>query len=134
MTIIPRMKLRIKENSIRLRLTQGEVNRLAETGCVEETIDFGTRSGGRFVYALRIDNHKQEVCSSSERDRIIVFIPETLARNWIETEQVGIDAEQQIENGRSLRLTVEKDFACLHPRQGEDETDSFPNPLTDKNC
>jgi hypothetical protein len=31
-----------------------------------------------------------------------------------------------------LRILVEKDFACLAPREGEDESDMFPNPLSGK--
>jgi hypothetical protein len=27
-----------------------------------------------------------------------------------------------------LRIVVEKDFACLTAREGEDESDNFPNP------
>jgi hypothetical protein len=29
---------------------------------------------------------------------------------------------------------VEKDFACLAPREGEDESDNFENPTVDKTC
>jgi hypothetical protein len=28
----------------------------------------------------------------------------------------------------SLQILVEKDFACLTPRKGEDDGDAFPNP------
>jgi hypothetical protein len=27
-----------------------------------------------------------------------------------------------------LKILVEKDFACLAPREGEDESDMFPHP------
>jgi hypothetical protein len=34
------MKLRFHANTLRLRLSQSEVARLAETGCVEATVTF----------------------------------------------------------------------------------------------
>ena len=36
------MKLRLQGNSVRLRLTRSEVERLREIGLVEELVDFGT--------------------------------------------------------------------------------------------
>ena len=44
------MKLRLQSNSVRLRLTRSEVERLRDTGLVEESVDFG---GGE-VLAYRL--------------------------------------------------------------------------------
>ncbi|HNY40926.1 MAG TPA: hypothetical protein PKJ41_11040, partial [Bryobacteraceae bacterium] len=44
------MKLRVKGNSLRLRLTRPEVVRLREDGLVEESADFG--AGATFVYRV----------------------------------------------------------------------------------
>ncbi|MGH8167708.1 MAG: DUF7009 family protein [Woeseiaceae bacterium] len=35
-------------------------------------------------------------------------------------------------DGDELSILVEKDFACLAPREGEDDSDKFPNPLEGK--
>jgi hypothetical protein len=40
---------------------------------------------------------------------------------------VTLAHEQALPDG-SLRITLEKDFACLAPREGEDESDNFPHP------
>ena len=45
------MKLRLQGNSVRLRLTRSEVERLRETGLVEESIEFD--SGESLVYRLQ---------------------------------------------------------------------------------
>ncbi len=45
------MNLRIKANSIRMRLTKTEVNTLANTGYLEEETLF---ANSKFVYALQI--------------------------------------------------------------------------------
>lgn len=54
------------------------------------------------------------------------------ARTGFETRQIGVDGEQTLGNGRSLRILIEKDFQCLYAgkRQVEYEFDSdaFPNP------
>jgi hypothetical protein len=47
---------------------------------------------------------------------------------WAASELVSIDGEQGLDDGSVLRILVEKDFACLAPRAGEDESDMFPHP------
>ncbi|MEP7074980.1 MAG: hypothetical protein ABI878_04150 [Acidobacteriota bacterium] len=126
------MKLRMRSNSIRLRLTQSEVGQLADTGSVEETIDFGTDCGGSFTYGLVIDDERSEVLSIADKGRITVFLPRTLAESWIGTETVGVEADQPIDVSGVLRLLIEKDFTCVHPRPGEDGSDAFPNPSAAK--
>ena len=64
-----------------------------------------------------------------EADCIEVTLPRALANTWADTEQVGIEAEQALDdNGGTLRLLIEKDFQCLAPREGEEDSDTFPHP------
>jgi hypothetical protein len=49
------MKLRLQGNSVRLRLTRSEVERLRDTGIVEESVDFG---GGE-VLAYRLQSRPE---------------------------------------------------------------------------
>lgn len=60
-----------------------------------------------------------------------VRLPETTVLAWAATEQVSIVGEQLLEDGECLNILVEKDFACLAPREGEDESDMYPHPQTD---
>ena len=115
---------------IRLRLTQGDLRQLAETGQVDEAIDFGSSLGGQFIYSLKTDESAKEVYSSANNGGITVFLPKAMADTWIGTEEVGVEADQPIGDGGILKLSIEKDFACLHARAGEDESDAFPNPLS----
>ena len=55
-------------------------------------------------------------------------LPESSVRAWANSEQVSIIGEQQHKNGDKLDILVEKDFSCLTPREGEDESDMFPHP------
>jgi len=125
------MKLRIKGNSLRLRLTRSEVARLGEAGRVEETINFSPHQS--LVYELIVEPDIESCAgalrASFNEGRITVRLPLTLARELVETTCVGISGEQDLggEAG-ALSLLIEKDFACLDGDAGEDQTDAFPNP------
>jgi hypothetical protein len=128
------MKLRVKNNSVRLRLTQAEVARLAENGRVEELIEFGVKPNQRFVYALEISTETEEIRAKLENNRITILIPKTRAEDWTQSDRTGMETEQNIGDGKTLRLLIEKDFACLEPRRGEDDADAFPHPQQGKVC
>ncbi len=119
------MKLRIRENSIRLRLTKSEVAEFAEKGLVENQTEFGKSA---FIYALKSSDSAQNLQAEFENGRIEILIPQTIAKNWTNTEEVGISGETG-----TLKILIEKDFACLSEREGEDESDSFPHPQ-EANC
>ncbi len=114
------MKLRIKGNSIRLRLTRDEVYELVHQGEVMETCVVLNK---KFIYGV-----KQTVSANLraviEDNEIIVFIPMLKLEDWDENELVGF-TETTIEG---LTLIVEKDFKCLEERESEDESKLYPNP------
>ena len=128
------MKLRMKNNSVRLRLTQNEVARFAETGQVRETIQFGSEPQQQFVYCLESSSEIAEIQARFKENRLIITVPERQAKDWANTAQIGLKEDQKIGGGNFLRVTIEKDFACLEPRDGEDETDAFPHPLEKQIC
>jgi hypothetical protein len=119
------MKLRIRGNSIRLRLTRSEVDVLAEKGLVEEATAFG---GARLTYALRTTTTTSALSASLLGTRIEVLVNADRARAWAKSDEVGLEAEQDVGESTPLRLLVEKDFACLTERPGEPNDDTFPNP------
>ena len=119
------MKLRIKGPTLRLRLTQGEMRGLLEEGRVEERVPFAAGVG--LVYRLRRDPAAREIAASFRNGVVEILIPEQQAREWCNTELVTLAHEQALPEG-SLRITLEKDFACLAPRAGEDDSDAFVHP------
>jgi len=119
------MKLRIKGATLRLRLTQGEIGALLEEGLVEERVPFAP--GVSLVYRLRRDAGAGEISASFRNGVVEILVPEGTARGWCTSELVTLAHEQALPDG-ALRITLEKDFACLAPREGEDETDNFPHP------
>jgi hypothetical protein len=119
------MKLRIRGSTIRLRLTQGEVARVASEGRVEDAIVFAP--GEKLVYALAL-GEGPSLRARYAPGRIDVTAPRAAAREWADSDRVGMEGEQPIEGGVALKILVEKDFACLKPRSDDDDADAFPNP------
>jgi hypothetical protein len=119
------MKLRIRGNSIRFRLTRGEVEQLAASGEVKETVDFGQ---SEMTYSLEVAGNHDELRAEFKDGSINVVVPQDRAAAWAVSEQVGIDSSQMTKGGKKLRILIEKDFECLADRPGEDDSDAFPNP------
>jgi len=123
------MKLRIKGNSIRLRLSQTEVNGFGTEGvCSDRT----TLAGGVLNYTLQRSD-VAAIVATLKQQHIVVEVPEAVAKQWVEdTTQVGFDHFQKVDGGEELRILVEKDFTCLVDRPHEDESDNFPNPIAEE--
>jgi len=119
------MKLRIRGNSIRLRLTQSEVSQLAAEGHVENAISFGN-SELRYIIASVGD--EQELNADFRDNEIVICVPAADVMKWAASEQVVIEARQTVDEG-DLHILIEKDFACLKPREGEDDADTYAHPL-----
>ncbi len=117
------MKIRIKGNSIRIRLSQTEVDNFASLGYLEEHTQF---IDAQLTYALASADVK-EVSAKMEGSKITVQVPTAIAHNWTSTEQVGFENKMSLGHEKSLFILVEKDFVCLD-NTFEDQSDMFPNP------
>ncbi len=103
------MKLRLHGDSVRLRLSEGDVARFASTGRVAETV----RLAGRpLTYALAAAD-VDALHAAFDGDTLTVSVPRALAESWATTEQVGLAAVQSSED-RRLGVLVEKDAGCFH--------------------
>lgn len=120
------MKLRIRGNALRLRLTRGEVDAVAAGDVVEESITFAP--GARLAYALVARDDALVPTATFDGARLVVALPALLAREWAATERVGVLAHVPNGTAGGLSLAIEKDFACLHRASGNE--DAFPNPAT----
>ena len=118
------MKLRIKGNSIRIRLTKTEVANFATTGYWEESTQFGNTA---LVYAIQRSNAVSELSAQMEGTKITLLIPEATANHWTGSEEVGFQNQYKLPAGGELFLLIEKDFVCLD-NTFEDQSDNYPNP------
>lgn len=123
------MKLRIKDNSIRLRLSQSEVKSIEEQGEVQCDLNLGS---GTFRYKLVKQGN--EISADYSKDCITIAVPANVISAWVGTDQVGFDHQISLESGKELSVLVEKDFKCLTDRPHEDESDLFQNPLDNHGC
>jgi uncharacterized protein DUF7009 len=119
------MKIRIKGNSLRIRLTRPEVDFFGTGGYLEEKTNFGKTA---LTYALKSKTGITELSADFSDNKITMFIPEQFAKKWITTEKVGYENEMEIGDGKKLFLLLEKDFKCLD-NTTEDQSDNYENPL-----
>jgi len=120
------MKLRIKGDSLRLRLTQGEVRQLGETGSVEDRVRFG--AGAALTYRVKRDIASSDMRATFANGTVEIRLPEKAALAWCQTDEVTLAGSQPAAADAELRIVVEKDWRCLTAREGEDESDHFENP------
>lgn len=121
------MKLRIRGNSLRLRLKRGEVDRVAAGKSVMEETHF---PGAVLSYRLDV-TESEEIQAHFENNSLVIRIPSTQVSAWATTDEVSLMAEQNLSFGDKLTLLIEKDFACLEPghhRDCDDDQDTFPHP------
>lgn len=118
------MKIRIKGNSVRLRLTKTEVANFATHGFLEEKTEL---LGGDFNYRLEQNDHVETPTASWKQNGILLEIPESVGHQWTGSDEVGFQHIQILPNGSELFILVEKDFVCLD-NTFEDQSDNYPNP------
>ncbi|WP_294303035.1 hypothetical protein [uncultured Chryseobacterium sp.] len=112
------MKIRIKDNSIRFRLTQSEVAELGSNGTISGYTEF---PGQTFTYALE-RTEDQTISAAFESSRMVLKMPAPMVEEWISTDRIGFDGQ-----AGKLKILVEKDFVCLDNTL-EDQSDNYPNP------
>ena len=122
------MKLRIKGNSLRLRLSKTDVEKLAVSRYLEERTSFGSHT---FGYALQIKDAGDELSADFDGSKITVFIPEIFTKDWAVNDVIGFSSTTEVSDAESLHILVEKDFKCLDEAI-EDQSDHYENP--NKTC
>ena len=116
------MKIRIKGNSLRYRMSKSDIYRLAKEGYLEDKTNFGRRE---LIYVIQKTNDK-ELSAFFDDNVICLQVPGNMIEELDKTDRVGFEGKQD-----DLLLLVEKDFTCLD-NVDEDQSDNYPNPLADK--
>lgn len=123
------MKIRIKGNSIRLRLSQTEVRDLAADRSISECTQISIYD--QLITELRPWDLETTSVTYS-KGHLLICQPESVISEWAYGDDVSMQCI--VDNGTEggLSVLIEKDFACLNPREGE--ADLYPNPETGKKC
>jgi hypothetical protein len=125
------VKLRIHQNSLRLRLNRSDLKQFRQTGVCTEALRFGPNSELR--YALEASSQVTAMEAQLREGCIRILLPLTMAQEWAGSDQVSLSLNSGEGGGPSL--LIEKDFQCLHGGEanpGED-ADTFPNPKSAMN-
>lgn len=117
------MKIRIKGNTLRLRLSQTEVSKISSGEIVRDSIEFAS---SKLAYEL-VGTNETNVFADFRNNVITVNVPFDIVQNWANTDQVGFEADQELSQDNILHILVEKDFKCAVDR-GEDESDLYDPP------
>ena len=118
------MKIRINNNSLRIRLSKSEVSTLATEGTLDNKINFGT---GVLKYILSQSAVDKQLVATFSNDSIVVSIPDSFALDWPNNNIIGLDGDQPISETETLYILVEKDFKCID-NSTEDQSDNYENP------
>jgi hypothetical protein len=120
------VKLRLLDDSIRLRLSQSDVVAADREGFVEAQTAFP--DGSVFKFALR-SSADGKASAEFKGGRMLVGLPASDISRWANDDTaVSILEELELPGGGQLKLLVEKDFQCLIDRPDEDQSDLFQNP------
>jgi hypothetical protein len=119
------MKLRLEDNTLRLRLSSAEVQTFATSGRIATATHFGPAPEQQLSYALeRAAPGEFARLSAIEAEnagpetpalryapgRITVLVPAALADDWTSTNRTGFSAEIIVSETAKLRILVEKDL------------------------
>ncbi|MFK8016452.1 MAG: hypothetical protein AB8G17_13550 [Gammaproteobacteria bacterium] len=121
------MKLRIFENTLRLRLKQSEVEKIGRGQGIVECMPF---PGMNFTYRLDVADIEQ-ASGLFHNGTMTVVLPQSIARSWADSDQVSIVTVLTLSDNERLSLLIEKDFKCLSPgqhRSGAEDSDTFAHP------
>ncbi len=121
------MKVRIRGDSIRLRLKRGEVDQLVAGSSITEETHF---PNAVLTSSLSVSD-SNDIAASFDGGNIVVSVPTSKVMDWASTNEVSLYADQKLAGAGSLALLIEKDFSCLEPghhRACEDDVDTFPHP------
>ncbi len=108
-------------------MTRSDVAQFAASGRVEEIVEFGLAKPA-LCYRLDKNEGVDTVRAVFEDNCLNISVPIADAEEWIRSETVGIESAQPTGDNNFLQILVEKDFACLEKRSGEDDLDTFTNP------
>ena len=103
------MKLRFRENSLRLRVNRKEVEELAAGLALREEVHFPGNS--RLTYLLEPFSHGVAT-ASFVAGTIRIAAPGDDVKEWANSEAIGLYFHLSAD-GIPLKVAIEKDLACM---------------------
>ena len=108
------MKIRIESNSIRIRLDDSEVQRLAIGELLEERLEIGPQA---MVISLQAAGGIPCLGASFDQGHLKVLAPADQVQMWATSDQVGIEISQPTGPGPAILIIVERDLMPRRKRE-----------------
>ena len=121
------MKVRLLNNTIRVRINKTEMNELSTQKYLCTKTSFADNFLGTYLMVL----DQESLSINLSNHRIEIKVPSSMITKMSMDDQVGFTQDISINDTESIQFTLEKDFQCLEPR-AEDETDLYANPKSVK--
>ena len=100
------MKLRIEGNTLRLRLSEDELDEFKSVNTLTDCIGFDDEQ--QLCYSLEKDGRKgMDLKIGSNGVQVVVPVEQTLI--WLNSRQVGMEDLVEV-NNKAIRVIVEKDL------------------------
>lgn len=127
------MKLRIKGDSLRLRVSRSELDRVLHGERVEDTIHFSMSPDAQLTYGLESALQSEPVRIECGPQNVTVLLSKEQTTIWERDSEIGVYGSIEVGQSGSLQVSIEKDFACLD-RSDEENADTFINPHSNAIC
>jgi hypothetical protein len=122
------MKLRFRENSVRLRLNRREVALLASGGALEERVIFPGSAALSYILGPAPDSSPE----ASFHDGVMrIAAPKAMIQPWAADDSIGVYFDVPA-GSAPLKIAIEKDLECLDVPPEERDPDAFPREA--KSC
>ncbi len=100
------MKISIKGNNLRLRLSSEDWQKFKNNSKVEQDVPFGYRQ--KLIYCVKITDQSQQIEASLNHPFVMVMIPRNLAKSWIDQSNPIISGEVPVADGETLKIQIER--------------------------
>ena len=121
------MKIRIKDSTIRFRLSESDVKTLYKKGKVTSVCQFGSTSKFKYSVVTKVEGNSDYLCVYLKKNHIRIELSQSDVKEWYKSDLEGFDAEMDNGTDEGLYVIIEKDWQCLVPRK-DDESDLYSNP------
>lgn len=123
------MKLRFRNNSLRLRVNRREVATLASGEALQEEVRF---PGNRQLIYLLESSRVSSAAASFDGNTIRVAAPLVDVRTWADSESIGLYFDVSA-TPELLKVSIEKDLECVDGLVEERDPEAFTR-TPGKNC
>lgn len=123
------MKLRFRNNSLRLRVNRPEVENLAAGGSLEERVEF---PGGEHLSYILESSPASTARASFGGGVIRVAAPDWQVKDWARGKAIGLYFQLSGATA-ALHVAIEKDLECVEGPPEEHDPAAFPR-TPGKNC